>query len=209
MLICSTCTGAFLLAEAGLLNGRACTTHWKYMERFARRYPQARLQANRLFVQQDGIYTSAGVSSGIDLALFLAEELWGAHFSAQLAKEVVIYFRRTENDPQLSVFTQYRNHLEQRIHTVQDRLAQSLDRKLNIDLLAEEVSMSPRNLTRLFKNTSGITIGHYLAQLRAERAEQLMGEGHTLKAAALQCGLKSPQQLRHLLNRQERNGHSR
>ena len=200
--ICSTCTGAFLLAAAGLLTGRACTTHWKYMERFARRYPQARLQANRLFVEEDHIYTSAGVSSGIDLALYLTEQLWGAHFAAQVAKEVVIYFRRTPEDPQLSIFTQYRNHLDQRIHIVQDRLAQSLSQKLSIEALADEVSMSPRNLTRLFKKTNGITVGAYLEKLRAERAGQLIGEGHTLQAAALQCGLKNSQRLRQLLNRQ-------
>ncbi len=199
--ICSTCTGAFLLAEAGLLDGRACTTHWKYLDRFAKRYPKAKLHSNRLFVEEENIYTSAGVSSGIDLALYLVEQLWGAHFSAQVAKEVVIYYRRTQDDPQLSVFTQYRNHLDNRIHTVQDRLAQSLHQKLRIENLADEVSMSPRNLTRLFKKTSGITIGAYLEKLRAERAGQLMNEGHTLQAAALQCGLKSPQQLRRLLNR--------
>lgn len=199
--ICSTCTGAFLLAESGLLNGRTCTTHWKYLDRFTARYPQVRLQANRLFVQEDNIYTSAGVSSGIDLSLYLAEQLWGPAFAAQVAREVVIYFRRSAADPQLSAFTQYRNHLDHRIHAVQDRLAQCLDQKLNIDQLAAEVNMSPRNLTRLFKHTNGITIGHYLAQLRAEKAGQLLANGHTLKAAALECGLKSPHQLRHLLNR--------
>ena len=200
VLISSVCTGAFLLAAAGLLDSIECTTHWKYAERFRVKYPKARLQSNRLFVQQDRIYTSAGVSSGIDLALYLVQQLWGPHFAAQIAKEVVIYFRRGPDDPQLSIFTQYRNHLDDRIHKVQDYLAHSLDQKMNLEGIAEKVSMSPRNLTRLFKHTTGITIGAYLDQLRKERAAQLISEGDTMQAAALQCGLKSTNQLRHLLN---------
>jgi transcriptional regulator GlxA family with amidase domain len=199
VIICSICTGAFFLAEAGLLDGRACTTHWGFTERLKQHYPKIRLQTNRLFVEEDGIYTSAGVSSGIDLSLYLVEQLWGAHFAAQIAIEAVIYFRRGLDDPQLSVFTQYRNHLDHRIHQVQDMLTQSLDHKFTIYELAEKVNMSARNLTRLFKKTTQITIGAYLDQLRAEHAEKLMAEGHTLQAAALHCGLKSTNQLRHLI----------
>lgn len=200
VLISSVCTGAFLLAAGGLLDGLNCTTHWKYAERFRLKYPDAKLQSNRLFVQEGNIYTSAGVSSGIDLALYLVQQLWGAHFAARIAKEVVIYFRRGPDDPQLSIFTQYRNHLDDRIHKVQDLLVYSLDQKMNLEDLAEQVSMSPRNMTRSFKQTTGITIGAYLDQLRKERAAQLISEGYTIQAAALNCGLKSTNQLRHLLN---------
>jgi transcriptional regulator GlxA family with amidase domain len=199
--ICSVCTGSFLLAEAGLLDGRACATHWRFIELFKKRYPKARLQANHLFVQQDGIYTSAGMSSGIDLSLYITEQLWGAYFTARIAKEIVIYFRRTLDDPQLSVFTQYRNHIDYRVHKVQDILAQSLDRKFTIDELADKVNMSARNLTRLFRKTTQISIGAYLDQLRAEHAEKLIAEGYTVQATALQCGLKSANQLRNLRNR--------
>jgi transcriptional regulator GlxA family with amidase domain len=199
VIICSVCTGAFLLAAAGLLDGRHCTTHWKYADRFKSQYPKAKLQTNRLFVTEDNIYTSAGVSSGIDLALYLTEQLWGPHFATQLAKEVVIYFRRTIDDPQLSVFMQYRNHLDNRIHQVQDRLSQSLDHKFSIDELAVEVNMSTRNLTRAFKKTTRITIGEYLEKLRIERAQQLIADGHTLEATALHCGLKSVNRLKQLL----------
>jgi transcriptional regulator GlxA family with amidase domain len=199
--VCSVCTGAFLLAEAGLLDGRSCTTHWKYTERFSQRYPKAKLQVNRLFVQEGHLYTSAGVSAGIDLALHIVEQFWGAHLAAQVAKEVVIYFRRTQDDLQLSVFTQYRNHLEHRIHCVQDRLMRSLQEKLSIELLANEVNMSPRNLTRLFKKTTNLTIGAYLDKLRAARAAQLVKEGQTLYAAASQCGLRSTNQLRRLMKK--------
>lgn len=201
VIICSVCTGAFLLAAAGLLDQRNCTTHWKYTERFRQQYPAAQLQSNRLFVQEDGIYTSAGVSSGIDLALYLTEQIWGANFAAKIAKEVVIYFRRTIDDPQLNIFTQYRNHLEDRIHNVQDMLIQSPDRKFSIEELSDKVSMSPRNLTRLFKKTTQITIGEYVEKLRTERATMLLNEGHTMQAVALHCGLKSVNSLRKLLKK--------
>jgi transcriptional regulator GlxA family with amidase domain len=199
--ICSICIGAFLLGAAGLLDGRACTTHWEFTDRLKDNYPKIKLQVNRLFVYDDNVYTSAGIASGIDLALYLVEHLWGAHFAAKIAKEAVIYFRRTLDDPQLSVFTQYRNHIDHRVHTVQDILTQSLDRKFTIEEIAEKVNMSSRNLTRLFKKTTEITIGAYIDQLRAEYAERLIGEGHTLQAAALHCGLKSTHQLHHLLSR--------
>lgn len=199
--ICSVCTGAYLLAQAGLLDERECTTHWKYVEDFRARFPKAKLQKDRLFVKDEHIYTSAGVSSGIDLSLFLLEESFGPDFAAKVAKEVVIYLRRTEKDPQLSVFLQYRNHLENRIHTVQDLLAQQLEKKKNIEELAECVTMSPRNLTRLFKKTTGITIGEYLEKLRVEKALLLLSKGFDVESISQECGLNSSNQLRALLKK--------
>ncbi|UII76738.1 DJ-1/PfpI family protein [Flagellimonas sp. HMM57] len=199
--ICSVCTGTYILAFAGLLDEKNCTTHWKYFDDFKSRFPKVRLLSDRLLVKDGNLYSSAGVSSGIDLALFLLEELYGPVFTAKVAKEVVIYLRRTENDPQLSIFLQYRNHLENRIHQVQDILAQNLDKKLKIENLAERVCMSPRNLTRLFKKTTGVTIGNYQDKLRVERASQLLSKGEKVHAVALMCGLSSSNQLRTLLKK--------
>jgi len=199
--ICSVCIGAFLLAESGLLDLRACTTHWEFTEQLKARYPMVKVQTNRLFVHENRIYSSAGIASGIDLSLYLLEQLWGPHFAAKIAKEAVVYFRRTLDDPQLNVFTQYRNHLDHRIHKVQDILIQSLDKKFTLEELATKVNMSPRNLTRQFKKTLGVTIGVYLDQLRAGQAEKLVSEGHTMQATALHCGLRSTNQLRYLLKR--------
>jgi transcriptional regulator GlxA family with amidase domain len=199
VIVCSVCTGAFLLANSGLLNERSCTTHWKYAEIFKQRYPKVNLLTNRLFVESEQIFTSAGVSSGIDLALHLVEKLWGGYFAAQIAKEIVIYFRRTMDDPQLNIFTQYRNHLEHRIHQVQDKLTHTLDHKNSLEEISEEIGMSSRNLTRLFKQATGVTVGQYLNGLRRARASQLIKEGHTRQAVADQCGLKSVNQLRSLL----------
>jgi transcriptional regulator GlxA family with amidase domain len=201
--ICSVCTGAFLLAAAGLLEGRACTTHWKYIDRLQQKYPDLQVRDNCLFVESGSIFTSAGVASGIDLALYMIEQLWGSVLAAQVAREVVVFTRRTAGDPQISIFMQYRNHLENRIHEVQDRLAQGLDQNLNIEEVAGNVHMSARNLTRLFKRTTGITIGQYVDKLRVERAAHMIGEGHTVQATARACGLKSTNQLRFLLKKYE------
>jgi len=199
--LCSVCTGAFLLAETGLLNGRPCTTHWKYLQQFRKRFPRVDLHNNRLFVESDGLCSSAGVASGIDLALFLLEKRYGSRFAAAIAREVVLYFRRGQEDPQLSIFLQYRNHLDDRIHTVQDYLAQRLDRKNPVSELAALVYTSPRHLSRLFKQTTDITIGQYQKKLRVEHAVQLLGEGHSVGWVAGACGLQSTNRLRSLLKK--------
>ncbi|HEU4552156.1 MAG TPA: DJ-1/PfpI family protein [Chitinophaga sp.] len=201
--ICSVCTGAFLLAAAGLLDGRSCTTHWKYIDRLQHKYPALQVRDNCLFVESGSILTSAGVASGIDLALYMIEQLWGSVLAARVAREVVVFTRRTAGDPQISIFMQYRNHLENRIHTVQDLLAQTLHQHLDIEDIAVNAHMSARNLTRLFKRTTGITIGQYVDKLRVERATQMIGEGHTMQATAGACGLKSTNQLRFLLRKYE------
>ena len=152
--VCSVCTGAFLIAEAGLLDGKACTTHWKYAHLLKSRYPKVRLVSNRIIVKDGNIYTSAGVASSIDLALHLVENFLGSVLAAKIAKESLICFRRPFNDPQLNVFTQYRDHLDERIHNIQSMLSGSIDKKYNINNLSDEVNMSPRNLTRLFKKNN-------------------------------------------------------
>nr|WP_299385262.1 helix-turn-helix domain-containing protein [Allomuricauda sp.] len=199
--VCSVCTGAYIVGFAGLFDGKKCTTHWKYMDDFQNRFPKAKLLNDRLIVKDGRLYSSAGVSSGIDLALFILEELYGPLFATKIAKAVVIYLRRTDADPQLSVFLQYRNHLDNRVHHIQDLLAQNLAKKLKIEALAEEVHMSPRNLTRLFKKVTGITIGSYLEKLRVERAIQLLSDGSKVSSAASACGLQSSNQLRALLKK--------
>ena len=197
----SICTGAFLLGESGLLKGKKATTHWKTFDTFEEKFPDTQLLKNKLFVENDRIYTSAGMLSGIDLCLYLVEKEFGIKFAIEIAKEVVIYFRRGETDPQLSIFLQYRNHLDDRIHNAQDYISNHLKTPFTIDDIAESVHMSARNLTRLFKKTTGITIGHYLSKLRVEQSIQLLAEGYTIDYAAENCGLSSTNQLRALLKK--------
>lgn len=199
--ICSICTGSYLLAAAGLLDHKKATTHWKFMDSFRERFPTIEFQSNCLFVENERLYTSAGMSSGIDLCLYLIEKEYGTKFAIDIAKEVVLYFRRGDSDPQLSIFLQYRNHLENRIHDAQDYIVDRLSESLRIEHLAEEVNMSARNFTRLFKKTVGITVNNYINKLRVERSVQLLGQGEKLDFIASQCGLNSPDQLRNLLKK--------
>ncbi|GAA0879738.1 DJ-1/PfpI family protein [Algoriphagus jejuensis] len=199
--VCSVCTGTFLLAQSGALEGKSCATHWKYAQIFKQSFPQSFLCEDRLFVKDQNVYSSAGVASGIDLSLYLLEEVFGPLFTIQVAKEMVVYLRRSQDDPQLSVFLQFRNHLENRVHEVQDLLSHHLEEPLSQDDLAERVHMSPRNLSRLFKKTTGITLGAYREKLRLEKAVQLVVLGEKIESVALSCGLRSANQLRSLLKK--------
>ncbi|XLS29743.1 GlxA family transcriptional regulator [Flavobacteriaceae bacterium M23B6Z8] len=199
--ICSICTGSYLLSETGLLNHRIATTHWKYFDDFARKFPKVKLEKERLFTSSENLHTSAGVASGIDLSLYLLEQFYGTKLALDVAKEVVIYFRRSTSDPQLSIFLQYRNHLDQRIHLAQDYLLNNLPETPSIEILAEKVCMSKRNLTRLFKKTLGITIGAYVEKLRVEKAVSLLSKGHKVDFVANQLGLSSANQLRNILRK--------
>ena len=199
----SICTGAFILADAGLLKDKKATTHWKAFDEFERKFPNIELLKNRLFVENDRIYTSAGMLSGIDLCLYLIEKEYGIKFAVEVAKEVVMYFRRGESDPQLSIFLQYRNHLDDRVHNAQDIIANNLSKPFIIEDLADKVHMSARNLTRQFKKITGITIGNYLTKLRVEQSVHLLAEGYTMDYTAKECGLKSTNQLRTLLKKHE------
>jgi transcriptional regulator GlxA family with amidase domain len=199
--ICTVCTGAFALARVGLLDGRECTTHWKYTERLQREFPAARVLTNRLFVQSGHIYTSAGVTTGVDMALFVLEQRHGAEFAFRVARELVVYIRRDGDEAQESVYLQFRKHNRDDIHAVQDWIVGHLHEKVRIGELAALVHMSPRNLTRLFKTTAGITIGQYIGKLRVEKAMQLLQQDEKIGVVARECGLQSDGQLRQLVKK--------
>jgi transcriptional regulator GlxA family with amidase domain len=197
--LCSVCTGAFILAQAGLLDGKKCTTHWKRLEELQQRYPLLATQPDRLFVKEAGIYSSAGVTAGIDLALYLLEERHGALFATQVARELVVYLRRGESHSQKSVYLQYRNHLNSTIHRLQDWLIANLSRKATLEDLAETARMSARNLTRTFRKQTGITIQAYTNLLRLELAQTLSHNPDlTQEAIAAECGFQDARQLRRL-----------
>jgi transcriptional regulator GlxA family with amidase domain len=199
--ICSVCTGAFLLAEAGLLDNGECTTHWKYTERLRREYPKVKVLTDRLFVKCGNIYTSAGVTTGLDMALFLIEERHGPEFAYKVARELVVYIRRDGSEPQESVYLQYRSHVNGDIHLIQDWMIHHLPEKIRIEELAALIFTSPRNLTRLFKSTTGVTVGQYLEKLRVEKAVHLLRQRAKVGAIPRQCGLQSENQLRTLLKK--------
>ncbi|GAB4038282.1 GlxA family transcriptional regulator [Spirosoma jeollabukense] len=197
--LCSVCTGAFMLAQAGLLDGRNCTTHWKRLDELQTTYPQLNTQPEKLFVKDSGIYTSAGVTAGIDLALAILEEQQGPLFTTRVARELVVYFRRGESHSQKSVYLDYRNHMNVAIHQLQDWLIANLAEKVTLDQLAEIASMSTRNLTRTFRKETGTTINAYTTLLRLELARTLINSpGITMEAIAAQCGFQDARQLRRI-----------
>ncbi|MEQ1747285.1 MAG: DJ-1/PfpI family protein [Saprospiraceae bacterium] len=198
--LCSVCTGAFLLAAGGFLDGRPCTTHWKYTQKLQQLRPPARVLENVLYTDRDGILTSAGIASGIDLALHIVEKEMGAYFANKVAREIVVYIRRDGNAAQQSIFLCYRNHLHTGIHAVQDWLVDNLDKKTALHQLASLANMSTRNFTRIFKKETGITIGDYVGLLRRERIGELMKIPDLSRSqVARQVGLGSERQLSRLM----------
>jgi transcriptional regulator GlxA family with amidase domain len=198
--ICSICSGAFVLALAGLLNGKKCTTHWKRTSELRAKFPQTNVIENILFVEDEGILTSAGVTSGIDLALHIVSCLKDDLFSFKVARELVVYMRRQGNHAQQSVYLQYRNHVHSGIHKVQDWLQEHLDKKHNLEDLAEIACMSSRNLTRVFKKETGTSINNFTTLIRKEKIHELIKNPDiTRLQIAHQIGLTSERQVMRLM----------
>lgn len=197
--IASVCTGAFVLADAGLLAGRQCTTHWSRVDDLARRVPTAQVLRNRLFVRDGPITTSAGIASGIDMALWLVEEGWGPLVAAAAAREMVVYLRRDSAHGQGSVYLEYRTHLHPGVHRVQDWLVTHPAESATLAELGRVAAMSPRNLTRAFRQATGISVQQFRSKLRLELAGNLLNDpGLSVEGVARQCGFDSARQLRRL-----------
>ena len=195
--LCSVCTGAFALGEAGTLDGRSCTTHWRRVAELRARFPRARVVGDRLFVIDDGIITSAGIAAGIDMALALIEQDVGPVIAGEVAREMVVYLRRDGAHHQESVYLDYQTHLSPGIHQVQQHLVTNPATRETLAELAKRAGMSERNLTRVFKRATGISIQEYREQLRLERARDLMRNPTlTLDAVAAACGFADGRQLR-------------
>lgn len=202
--VCSVCNGAFALGEAGLLNNIECTTHWRRIEQLRSRFPKAKVLADVLYVKTNHIYTSAGVSAGIDLSLSILEDLKGPLFTHKVARSLVVYHRRSHSHKQESVYLDYRNHINPQVHQVQDYLIEHLTKDNDIESLADMVAMSPRNLSRVFKEKTGTTILEYLTQLRLEKATTLLNNpNYTLDYIAGECGFKTARQLQRILSKKK------
>ncbi len=200
--ICSVCSGAFVLAESGILNDKECTTHWKRTDELQKQYPKAKVTENVLFTEDDNIYTSAGVASGIDLALYILEQLMGEYFAHKVARELVIYSRRTGSQKQQSELLNFRNHIHSGIHKVQDWLQENLHKKVSLTDLAEIACMSDRNFTRIFKKETSLTVNEYITLLRKEKIGQLINNPDISKQQiAKQCGLKSERHVRRIIGK--------
>jgi len=199
--LCSICLGAFVLAESGLLDGKNCTTHFARTKELQSNYPKIRVMENILFTEQNGIYTSAGIVSGIDLTLHIVEKLKGSHFAHLVARELVVFARRGGSDSQESDFLKFRNHIHAGIHKVQDFIYENIQVKSTLPELAELADMSERNFTRTFKKETGITVAEYINLIRIAKAlEWMKNPGLSRIEIANKVGLKSDKQLGRILS---------
>jgi len=198
--ICSICMGAFVLAETGLLNGKPCTTHFKKTKALQQRYPAIQVQENILFTHHENIFTSAGISAGIDLTLYIIEQLKGNHLAHLVARELVVYNRRKGSDSQESELLKFRNHIHSGIHHAQDFIAAHIHRKHTLVQLASVANMSERNFTRIFKKETGVTVNRFINTIRKARALDLLKNPDLSKTAvANQLGLQSEKQLTRII----------
>ncbi|MFK4730329.1 DJ-1/PfpI family protein [Agromyces mediolanus] len=196
--VVSVCSGAFALGRAGLLEGRRCTTHHDIQHELQRRNPGARVIHDVLYVDDDRVLSSAGIASGIDLALFVLAQRHGPAFAAGVAREMVVYARRNGDAAQLSALLRHRSHVDELVHRVQDLIDRAFDQPLPLAELAEGVHASPRTVTRAFVAATGLTPLRYQQLLRRERAEYLMAQGLTADAAAREVGFEDARMLRRL-----------
>lgn len=199
--VASVCSGAFALGAAGLLDGRRCTTHHDLQAHLARRFPNSVVVPDVLFVEDGRIVTSAGIASGIDLALHLVAVRHGPAAAARIARAMVIYVRRNGDERQDSVYLRHRSHLNDVVHRVQDQIDTRFTERLRLADLASSSGTSVRTLTRQFAMTIGMTPLRYQQTLRLERAQHLIGHGATVEAAAHAVGFEDPRMLRRLRSR--------
>jgi transcriptional regulator GlxA family with amidase domain len=188
----AVCVGAFLLAEAGLLDGRKVTAHWKFGQELARRHPNVTVLSEPLWVKDGKIYTSAGISAGIDLALAWVEEDRGAALAQEAARELVLFLRRPGGQPQLSVSLASQASEMRAVQELQVWIAENIQRQLSAQVLAERLSMSVRNFERTFTREVGATPAQYVLQVRVEAARrQLERTDRGLKEIAATTGFGS------------------
>ncbi|TDW17333.1 GlxA family transcriptional regulator [Kribbella kalugense] len=199
--VASVCSGADALGASGLLDGRRFTTHHDLTDELAARYPRGTMVRDVLYVVDDRIITSAGIASGIDLALHLVAVDRGAEAAARVARQMVVYARRNGDELQESAMLRHRGHLSDLAHRVQDVIDVQYAERLPLSDLAGQVGVSERTLTRIFTTATGLTPLRYQQLLRLERAEHLIGHGTTIEAAARTVGFEDARMLRRLRSR--------
>jgi len=200
----AVCSGALLLGEAGLLDARRCTTHHTLLDRLRAVAPKARVQGDCIFVQDGPCLTSAGISTGIDTMLHWVTQRLGHRLALSVAREMVLYLRRSGQEPQLAGWLEGRNHVDARIHRLQDALCERLRERWCLSDMAQVAVMSERHLRRRFAEVAGMSPLEYLARLRLQLARQLIEETPwSLARIAEEVGLGDDRQLRRLWKRFE------
>lgn len=198
----SVCTGAFLLAQAGLLDGRRATTHWMYAAELARRHPQVTVDPDRIYIRDGNVYTSAGVTAGMDLALALVEEDFGSAVALEVARRLVLFLRRPGGQAQFSTLLSSQASQNRPLRELQIWIAQNLHQDLSVERLAYRVAMSPRNFARAFARNTGTTPARFVERLRLEAARrELETTDCGLESVAARTGFASAEVMRRSFQR--------
>jgi transcriptional regulator GlxA family with amidase domain len=195
--VASICTGAFILAEAGLLKGRTATTHWLAVEKLAEDYPDTNVLADPIYTTDGGIYCSAGVTAGMDLALALVEEDLGKETALMIAKLLVMYLKRPGGQSQFSIKLREQSADDSRLSGLLKWLDENYKEQMNIEKLAEMSSMSLRTFNRCFKSDTGLPPAKYIEYLRLEKSLEIMEKTEkSFEETAYESGFTSPEQFR-------------
>jgi transcriptional regulator GlxA family with amidase domain len=186
----SICSGSLILAEAGMLDGVKCTTHWKCIEFVKKHCPKVHVQIDQLYVRDGNMYTSAGMTAGIDMALSILEHYHGPILPARVAREMVVYIRRNSTDHQQTIYLDYQTHFNPAIHKVQDYIISNVEKNPGLEELADICHLSVRSLTRLFKKATGHTIIDFKNSVKLGLARTLINNpDYTVEKVASLCGL--------------------
>lgn len=192
----SVCSGAYLLAEAGLLDGRRATTHWSRTDHFTRTYPRVKLDADRIFIRDGDVWTSAGITAGIDLSLALIEDDLGAEIARRVAQQLVVHQRRPGGQSQFSALVDLGGRTG-RFADLMDWIRAHLAETLTVERLAEQAAMSPRNFARAFTAETGTTPAKAVERLRLEAARTAVETGHApVDHIAETVGFGDPERMR-------------
>ncbi|AGL85931.1 GlxA family transcriptional regulator [Pseudomonas protegens] len=194
--VASVCTGAFLLAASGWLDGRRVVTHWTRCEQLAEQYPRLQVEANPIFINDGPVWTSAGVTAGIDLALALVEADLGRAVALEVARQLVVFLKRPGGQSQFSVTLSLQNQ-GGRFDRLHAWIAEHLDRELTLPVLAEQAGMSERSFVRHYRADTGQTPARAIELIRVECARRLLADSTLpIKRIAAQCGFGSEETLR-------------
>ena len=198
----SVCTGAMLLARAGLLDGRRATTHWNWCQTLIKRAPHTRVESDPIFVRDENIYTSAGVTAGMDLALALVEEDYGSQLALQVARNLVLYLRRPGGQSQFSAALSLQLTDRKPLRELEAWVLDNLHQPLTVPLLAKRVAMSPRNFARVFLKEMKITPAKFVERLRVEAARRRLEESqNSMEMIAAECGFGNVNSMRNIFQR--------
>jgi len=198
----SVCTGAMLLARAGLLDGHRVTTHWNWCETLVRRAPRADVDPDPIFVRDENIYTSAGVTTGMDLALALVEEDYGSRLALETARNLVLYLRRPGGQSQFSAALSLQATDRKPLRELEAWVLEHLDKPLTVPALAQHLAMSPRNFARVFTREMKTTPAKFVERLRVEAARRRLEESqNSMETIANECGFGSVNSMRNVFQR--------